>query len=58
MKKSTLILASLATLYSGYKIYKYRSGEVVLSTGEKLLVGALGTIGIGTFIYWSTTGKK
>ncbi len=58
MKNSTIILASLATLYSGYKIYKYRSGEAFLSTGEKLLVGTLGTVGITTLIYWSQLDKK
>ena len=58
MKNSTIILASLATLYSGYEIYKYRTTEPEMPTSKRLLVGVLGTIGISTLIYWSTTSKK
>lgn len=58
MKKSTIILASAATLYSAYKIYKFRTDEPDMKTSERFLVGVLCTLGIGTLIYWSTIYKK
>ncbi len=58
MKNSTLVLASLATLYSGYRIYKFRTDEPEMKVSERIFVGVLGTIGIATLIYWSQLDKK
>lgn len=60
MKKDKLLLAAatIATAYSGYKIYKYRTSEPEMSASERLFVGFLGTLGIGYFIYFSTTDNK
>lgn len=60
MKKETLLLAAsvVATAYSGYKIYKFRTSEPEMSASERLFVGLLGTLGIGYFIYFSTTDQK
>lgn len=60
MKKENLLLAAatIASAYSGYKIYKFRTSEPEMSAKERLFVGVLGTLGIGYLIYFSTTGKK
>jgi len=58
MKKSILALASLATIYSGYKIYKYKTTEMDMSANERLFVGVLGTLSIGTLMYYSVFDKK
>lgn len=60
MKKDKLLLAAatIATAYSGYKIYKYRTSEPEMSASERLFIGVLGTLGIGYIIYFSTTDSK
>ena len=58
MKNSIIALASIATIYSGYKIYKYKSTEPDMSVNERLFVGVLGTLGVGTLMYWSVFDKK
>ena len=60
MQKDKLLLAAatIATAYSGYKIYKFNTSETDMSKGERLFIGALGTLGVGYFIYFSTTDKK
>lgn len=60
MKKDKLLLAAatIATAYAGYKIYKFRTSEPEMSVSERLFVGVLGTLGIGYFIYFSTTDQK
>jgi hypothetical protein len=58
MKNSILTLASLATIYSGYKIYKYKTTETDMSANERLFVGVLGTLSIGTLMYYSVFDKK
>lgn len=60
MKKDNLLLAAatIATAYSGYKIYKFRTSEPEMSVKERLFVGILGTLGIGYIIYFSTTDSK
>ena len=58
MKNSILALSSIATVYCGYKIYKYKTTESDMSVNERLFIGILGTLSIGTLMYWSVSDKK
>lgn len=60
MKKDKILLAAatIASVYTGYEIYKFRTTEPEMSVSERLFVGLLGTLGIGYIIYFSTTDSK